>query len=95
LVRVVKVAVALVVGLGDVGQLAQLPRGQRAIGDGDPQHVGVQLQIEAVHQPDRLELVLGDLAGQPALNLLAELRGAVGHEFLVDRVVPVHALTFA
>jgi len=90
-----EMAIALVVDARDMGQLAQLGRGERAVGDGDPQHVGVQLQIEAVHQPDRLELVLGDLAGQPAVHLLAELRRAVGDEFLVDGVVAVHAITSA
>ncbi len=86
-----EVAVPLVVGAGDVAELAQLPRGQRAIGDGDPQHVGVQLQIQAVHQPDAFELVLGELAGEPARALLAELRDAVGQHFLVDGVVAIHA----
>ena len=47
---------------------------ERAVGDGDPQHVGVELQIDAVHQPERLELVLGQLAGDAPLDLVAELR---------------------
>jgi hypothetical protein len=45
-----------------MGELAHLPAVERAIGDGDAQHVGVKLQVDAVHQPQRLELVLGDLA---------------------------------
>ena len=57
-----EVAGAAVVGARDVGELAQLARGQRAVGDGDAQHVGVQLQIDAVHEAQRLELVLGQLA---------------------------------
>ena len=51
-----EMAVALVVFAGDVGQHAHLLRVQRAVGDGDAQHVGVQLQIDAVHQPQRPEL---------------------------------------
>ena len=43
--------------------------GQRAIGHGDAQHIGVQLQIEAVHQPERLELIFGQLAGEAACHL--------------------------
>ena len=57
-----EVAGAAVVGARDVGELAHLARGQRAVGDGDAQHVGVQLQIDAVHEAQRLELVLGQLA---------------------------------
>jgi hypothetical protein len=50
--------VATVIGLGDMGELAHLLRRQRAIGDGDAQHIGVKLQVEAVHQPQRPELIL-------------------------------------
>ena len=59
-----EVAVAAVVFARDEGQHAQLRRVERAIGNGDAQHVGVELQIDAVHQPQRLELVLGQLARQ-------------------------------
>ena len=69
-----EVAVAAVVLPRDEGEHAQLRRVQRAVGDGDPQHVGVELQVDAVHQPQRLELVLGQLAGEAALDLAAELR---------------------
>ena len=48
-----EMAVAVVPAVGDHRQLAQLPRVQRAVGDRDAQHVGVELQIEAVHQPQR------------------------------------------
>jgi hypothetical protein len=44
-----EVAVALVVGPRDVGQLAQLAPRQEPVGIGDAQHVGVQLDVEAVH----------------------------------------------
>ncbi len=85
-----EVAVALVVGPRHVGQPAKLVGRQRPVGDGDPQHVGVQLQIEAVHQAQGLELVLGQLARQPPAALFAELAVPVGQEFLVDGVVAVH-----
>ena len=71
-----EVAVALVPALGDHRQLAHLVRVQRAVGDRDAQHVGVQLQVEPVHQPQRLELVLGQGAVDPALHLAAELGDA-------------------
>ena len=73
-----------------MGQLAQLRRVQRAVRDGDPQHIGVQLQIEAVLQPQRLELVLGQLAGQAAGDLVAELGRTVGEKLFVEGVVAVH-----
>ena len=85
-----EVAVAAVVGARDVRELAQLPRRQRAVGDGDAQHVGVQLQVEAVHQPQRLELVLGQLAGEAALHLVAELGGPFLDEAPVEFVVAIH-----
>ena len=85
-----EVAGAAVVGPGDVGELAQLPRGQRAVGDGDAQHVGVELQVDAVHQPQRLELVLGELAREPAPDLVAKLGDALAHELGVELVVAVH-----
>ncbi len=85
-----EVAVALVVGARHMRQPAQLDAVQRSIGDGDPQHVGVQLQVQAVHQADHLELVFGDLARQTPPRLFAELGGPVGQHFLVDLVVAVH-----
>ena len=45
-----EMAVAPVPSLGDHRELAHLPRRQRAIGNGDAQHIGMKLQIEAVHQ---------------------------------------------
>ena len=84
-----EVAVAAVVRARDVGELAQLARRQRAVGDGDAQHVGVELQIEAVHQPQRLELVLGQLAREAAAHLVAELLDALGDQRAVVVVVAV------
>ena len=85
-----EVAGAAVVDARDVGELAHLARGQRAVGDGDAQHVGVQLQIDAVHEPQRLELVLGQLARQAPADLVAELRHALAHELRIELVVAVH-----
>ena len=85
-----EVAVVAVVGARDEGELAHLARRQRAVGDGDAQHVGVQLQVDAVHQPQRLELVLGQLAGEAARHLVAELRDAFLDEAAVELVVAIH-----
>ena len=68
-----EMAIAAIIFARDLGELAQLARRQRAIGHGDAQHIGVQLQIEPVHQPMRPELLLGQFAGDAALDLVAEL----------------------
>lgn len=85
-----EVAIALVIFTRDLTQLAHLRRVQRAIGDGDAQHIGVQLKIEAVHQAQRLELILGQLSGQAALHLIAEFLDAGVHDGLVIAVITIH-----
>ena len=86
-----EVAVAAVVPPRDMRQPAHLVRRQRAVGNGDPQHVGVQLQIDAVHQPQRLEFVLGQFAGQPARDLAAEFVNPFRQQSPVEFVVVIHA----
>ncbi len=86
-----EMAVAAVVLARDMRQHAQLRRRQRAVGDGDAQHIGVQLQIDAVHQPQRLEFFLGQFARQPARHLIAEFRDALGDQRTVEGVIDVHA----
>ena len=85
-----EMAVAAVVAPGDPGQAAQLGRAQRAIGDGDPQHIGMELKVEAVHQPQGLELVLADLAGDAPGDLLAELIHALGDQAAIVIVIGIH-----
>jgi hypothetical protein len=84
-----EMAVAAVVRAGDVGQLAELAGRQRAVGNGDPQHVGVELKVEPVGQAQRLELRLGELARQAAAHLVAELLDALGDQRAVVVVVTV------
>jgi hypothetical protein len=69
-------AVAAIILARDVAEHPHLAAVERAIGNGDAQHIGVELEIEAVHQPQRLELVLGDLAGEAAVHLVAEFLDA-------------------
>ena len=83
--------VAAIVTAGDMREHAQLLRRQRAVGDGGAQHVGVELQIDAIHQAQRLELVLGQLARQAARDLVAEIRDALGNERAVEIVIEIHA----
>ena len=66
-------AVAAIIGARDVAQHPHLTSVQRSVGDGDAEHIGVELEVEAVHQPQRLELVLGHAARQAAPDLIAEL----------------------
>ena len=51
-------------------------RGQRAVRHGDARHRRVALDVPAVLQAQRAELVVAQLAGEVALQLVAELRGA-------------------
>jgi len=86
-----EMAVAMIVFARDMRQHAQLRGRQRAVGNGDAQHIGVQLQINAVHQAQRLELLLAQFAGQAARNLIAEFRDTFGDQGPVKCVVNVHA----
>ena len=88
-----EMAVALVIGAGDVRQPPHLPAVERPIGNGDPQHIGVQLQIDAVHQPQRLELVLGQGAGRASRHLVGELRHPLAHQRMVELVIAIHQPT--
>ncbi|MND98090.1 hypothetical protein D3C80_904290 [compost metagenome] len=85
-----EVAVAAVVLAGDARQAAQLVRRQGAVGDGDPQHVGVLLQVQAVLQAQRQELFLAQLTADTPRHLVAELRHALQHQGAVVVVVVVH-----
>ena len=50
----------------------------------------MKLQIDAVLQPQHLELVLGELAGQAALHLVAKFRDTLVDQRAVDLVISVH-----
>ncbi len=84
------VGVALVVVAGDLRQLAQLARGEQAIGNGDAQHRGIALDIETVLQAQRAELLTGQFTRQVTAGLVAELLDAVLDDPLVVLVVYVH-----
>ena len=62
----------------------------KPVGNRDAQHRRIALDVEAVAQPQRAELVLGELAVEEAPRLVAELRDALVHQALVDFVVEVH-----
>ncbi len=87
-----EVAIATIVLAGNVGQHPHLPRVQRSIGDCNAQHVGMQLEINAVHQTQWLERIFGQLTGQAALHLIAKLLHATFYESVVELVITVHDL---
>ena len=87
-----EMAVALVEAARDVGELAHLARRQHAVGNGDAQHVGVQLQVDAIHQAMDAELVFRQLAIQAAVHLVAELGDPVGHEASIEFVIAIHGV---
>ncbi len=59
-------AVIAVVLARDMRKHAHLTTVERPVGHRDAQHIGVKLEVEAIHQPQRLELILGDLAREAA-----------------------------
>src|SRR3546814_1396598 len=83
-------AIAAVICAGDMAKLPHLAAAERAIRNGHAQHIGMQLQIKAVLQPQRLELVLGQFTGETARHLVAELIDAGIDDRLVILVVTVH-----
>src|SRR5439155_3470584 len=85
-----EVAVAAIVLTGDVCEFSQLPGRKQSVRNGDAQHRRVTLDIEAVPQAQRAKLILGELAGEKAPGLVAELGDALVDELLVDFVVNVH-----
>ena len=85
-----EVAVAAVVAPRHMRQPPQLLRRQRAVGNRDAEHIGVQLQIDAVLQPQHLEFVFGEFAGQPALHLVAKFLDALVDNGAVEFVICVH-----
>ena len=67
--------------------------GHHAVGHGDAQHRRVALDVEAVLQAQRAEFVVGQFAGLPAADLVAELGDALVDELVVDGIVLVHGLS--
>jgi hypothetical protein len=65
----IKVAEVLVMGPGNMGEAARLPR--RRCRRAPRCSMGVQLRVQAVHQAQRLELILAQLARRAAGYLSA------------------------
>jgi hypothetical protein len=88
-----EMAIAAVVFARDVRQPAHLRRIERPVGDRHAQHVRVKLQVEPVLEPERLELVVGQLPGDTPAGLVAELLDPGLDHRVVVLVVLVHQIT--
>jgi hypothetical protein len=85
-----EVPVAAIVLARDVAEHPHLAPVERTVRHCDAQHVRVQLEVQAVHQPQWLELVLGQLAREAAADLIAEFIDALVDDRLVVFVVFIH-----
>ena len=85
-----EVAVPAVVAGGDGGEHPELPRGQDPVGDRDPQHGCMALDVEPVHETKGLERFLVELSGEVASRLLAKVGHSFLHELPIVGVVLVH-----
>src|SRR6266849_3643211 len=85
-----EMAVAAIVLAGDMRELSQLLRRQQPVRNRDPEHRRVTLDVEAVPEAQRAKFVVGELAGEKASRLVAELDDAFVDELLVDFVVEIH-----
>src|SRR5204862_4104345 len=85
---------AAVVLARDTRELSQLARRQESVRNRDAQHRRIALDVEAVSQAQRAELILAQFAAQEALGLAAELPDPLVHQALVDLVVTVHGRTW-
>jgi hypothetical protein len=79
-----------VVAARNLGQFAQLRGREHAVGNGDPQHRAVPLDVEAILQAQRTQFVDRQLAGQMTADLVAILGHALVDDLLVSIVVAIH-----
>jgi hypothetical protein len=85
-----EMSVATVIAPRNGAQHAQLGGGQQTVGNGDPEHGCVGLDVEAVAQAQVLELVVGEFARQEPAGLVAEFRHPFSDELLVHGVIAIH-----
>jgi hypothetical protein len=88
-----EMSITAVIFVSDIAQHTHLCSIQSAIGDRDAQHIGVELEVEPVHQPQRLELILRQMAFDPAADLIAEFLDAGIDHRLVKLVIFIHQIT--
>ena len=87
-----EMTVTFVVAIGDMSEPVHLRCRQYAIRNGDTYHVGVQLQIQTIHQAKRFEFIFADQSFKPALYLLPKLGTALSDKLLVEFIVLIHVV---
>ena len=87
-----EVAIALVVFFRQMGEHLHLCTVQRAVGNGHAQHIGVQLQIDTVHQAQGFEFILAQMTRDAPLDLRAELGVARGEKTFVKFGIGIHQM---
>ena len=85
-----EMAVIAIIFPRDMREHPHLPAVERAIGNGDAQHIGMQLQIQSVHQPQWLELVFRNLTRDTPVYLIAKFGNAGIDDRLVEMVIFIH-----
>src|SRR5262249_27474466 len=71
-------------------ELAQLSRAEQAVRDRNAQHGRMALNIEAIAQANRLELIFRQLAREKAPRLIPEFGYALIYEGLIELIVLIH-----
>ena len=85
--------VASIVLAADSRQRAQLQRGQKPIRNRNPQHRRVLLDVQAILQTERSEIVFREVAGEVSPRLVAILRDALVDKTLIEAVIAIHDAT--
>ena len=85
-----EMAVAAVPFTGNVSECPQLAGRQQAIGNRHPQHGCKPLNIKAILQPQRAEVVLTQFTCEEAPGLAAKLGHPFVHQALIDLVIQIH-----
>src|SRR3984957_12309986 len=89
-----EMSVSPVVAPRDRCEGAQLDGREQAIGNRDPEHGRVALDIQAIAQAQMPELILAQVAREKSAGLIAKLLHALADQRLVDDVVAVHGPYF-
>ena len=85
-----EVSIGTIITTADGRHGAQLDSAQHAVGNGDTQHRGMTLDVEAVLQAQRAEFFISQTARQIAIHLVLELSYPLVDQCLVVGVIAIH-----